>query len=309
MCPFLASISAIFLCLCSSLSEAFAELSLVHGLVHGDPHAGNVYGRLARDENRTGGEEDENLMQARGGYSQVVILDHGLYHKLGDRVRLCLCALIVACARPWPSSRRVRRLVTDFVVAVNAPSLPEGGKAADTPTTARTLAAALLPALISPAFAFASVRGPKDLRALRAASRGRLPEGTTLDDVWSTLVGLRGTPPKTANDDSEEDSESSSSSAALGLLHSMGYVRGLQNALRLPEEYRVRALVLAAERALWKVERKTEGSGDNNGDAQLQRKLWWAVFRVKALFFLLRVAFVLSRAFEWLGGFTLLNSR
>ena len=59
-----------------------------------------------------------------------------------------------------------------------------------------------------------------------------LPEGTTLEEVWQTLVAMH---------EGESD--------VLGLLHSLGYVRGLQNALDMPEQRRVEILVEAATTA------------------------------------------------------------
>jgi len=63
-----------------TVAEVFAQLPLLHGVVHGDPHAGNVYAR------------------ARGPAGpQVVVLDHGLHHHLVEEDRLALCHLIRAC--------------------------------------------------------------------------------------------------------------------------------------------------------------------------------------------------------------------
>ena len=76
----------------SLVSTAFAELALQHGLVHGDPHSGNVYACR------------------RGGRSQVVLLDHGLYHRLADEDRLTMCALILDCATPCSRELRTCQL-------------------------------------------------------------------------------------------------------------------------------------------------------------------------------------------------------
>lgn len=173
-------------------SACFSELWLVHGLVHGDPHAGNVYGR------RTPGT----------GKPQLVLLDHGLYHRLTAADRLTMCDLVLASASPWPNTTAVLKGAKHFAGAL----------------------APLFPALISPAFAFST---GMNLRQLRAASEGRLPAGTTLDDVWQTLVAMH-----------------AGESDVIGLLHSMGYVRGLQNALSYPEKPRVLALTRCATRAV-----------------------------------------------------------
>ncbi len=74
----------------------------------------------------------------------------------------------------------------------------------------------------------------------------------------------------------------------------MGYVRGLQNALRMPEEPRVHALALAARRATF----------DAVGPRALlhapRRRLALALtaLRVRLLFLLLRIASVLLRCVE-----------
>ncbi|KOO33671.1 hypothetical protein Ctob_010090 [Chrysochromulina tobinii] len=96
--------------------------------------------------------------------------------------------------------------------------------------------APLFPALISPAFAFAT---GLNVKQLRAAAEGRLPEGTTLDDVWQTLVAMH-----------------AGESDVLGLLHSLGYVRGLQNALGTPEQTRVELMVRSATRARYAAARR-----------------------------------------------------
>ena len=179
---------------CGALvAGCFSELWLVHGLVHGDPHAGNIYARAA----------------PHTGRPQVVLLDHGLYHRLTTADRLRMCQLILAAATPLPSTSTVSRLSKHFAGALGP----------------------LFPALISPAFAFSTGMG---LRNLRAASEGRLPAGTTLEDVWQTLVAMH---------NGESD--------VIGLLHSMGYVRGLLNALdNYPEQRRVHALTRSATQAV-----------------------------------------------------------
>ncbi len=81
----------------------------------------------------------------------------------------------------------------------------------------------------------ASRASPPSLGPPPPPPRGRarsLPEGTTLDDVWQTLVAMH-----------------AGESDVLGLLHSLGYVRGLQNALGTPEQTRVELMVLSATRA------------------------------------------------------------
>lgn len=211
------------------VSSAFPELALVNGLVHGDPHAGNVYCRNADGK--------------PGGPAQLVILDHGLYHKLTDSDRLGICELIIEAARPFPRRRRVRDLAERY---------------------AGTLAP-LFPSLLSPAFAFSTGLSPKQLRA---AAAGRLPEGTTLEDVWQTLLAMH---------NGESD--------VLGLLHSFGYIRGLQNALHHPEKQRVLGLVDAATRA---VRARRSPPWFFAGQRQALALLL-AAFRVHLLFLLLAI--------------------
>lgn len=77
------------------------------------------------------------------------------------------------------------------------------------------------PLVLSPWFIFGS---PVGRAALRAAKEGRLPPDVKLKDIGDFLVSLH-----------------SSGGNMLGVLHSMGYTRGLLNDLRLPEKARVKA--------------------------------------------------------------------
>ncbi|EKX31453.1 hypothetical protein GUITHDRAFT_83115, partial [Guillardia theta CCMP2712] len=67
------------------VSDVLTELALVHGCVHGDPHAGNIY-LVAREV-----EGSSRVKPA------LVMLDHGLYHHVEERVRKDLCLLFLAC--------------------------------------------------------------------------------------------------------------------------------------------------------------------------------------------------------------------
>jgi len=252
----------------SIAAEAFATLSLVYGLVHGDPHCGNVYGRLC------------------DGSSQLVILDHGLYHHLSDHDRISLCRLILACATPWPRHNQVNNIAQKFAGKLSR----------------------LLPCLISPSFGMAT---GLSLKELKAAAEGKLPEGTSLDDVWNTLVQMHGndgngngnntaTTATTAADGGGDgggggggDGSSGSPSSMLGLLHSFGYVRGLHNALNYHEEGRVRALAMAARKAVYLHESKSGGGGGGGGvaddDAGLARALKQTSRLVTLQFMLLRL--------------------
>ena len=224
------------------VGAAFGELALVHGLVHGDPHAGNVYARK-RPGGSGGLPGSGATLQGSGGAAattQLVVLDHGLYHRLTEPDRLAICELILACATPLPNRKRVLQLASGFSGAL----------------------APLFPALLSPAFAFAT---GLSLKQLRAAAEGRLPEGTTLDDVWKTLVAMH---------DGESD--------VLGLLHSLGYTRGLQNALETPEAVRVQLMVRCAVRA--------RHAAKASSSLRVAWALRCASWRVSALFLFLRLA-------------------
>ena len=179
--------------------RAFGMLSLVYGLVHGDPHAGNVYATGVKRQGR--------------GYAGIVILDHALYHRLTDADRLAFCELILACARPFPSRTKVRRLAERFA----GPLWP------------------LFPLLLSPLFALAT---PLNVNELRDAAAARLPARVSLDDVWQALNAMH-----------------SSNSDLIGLLHHLGYVRGLCAMTGLSERRRVKILVrcstIAVQEAWW----------------------------------------------------------
>jgi aarF domain-containing kinase len=126
------------------VGTAFSQLPLEYGLVHGDPHAGNVYARVRPPvPGAAPSTTSPSVPQP-----QLVILDHGLYHRLSDTDRLAVCDLILACATPWPNRAEVLRLSGQFAGAL----------------------APLFPALISPAFAFAT---GLNVKQLRAAAEGR----------------------------------------------------------------------------------------------------------------------------------------
>jgi len=74
-----------------TVADVFAELTLLHGVVHGDPHHGNVYAK---------------------GANQVVVLDHGLHHHLAEKDRVALCNLINACI--LGSKSNVRKYAEHF---------------------------------------------------------------------------------------------------------------------------------------------------------------------------------------------------
>ncbi len=63
------------------LSDLFAEMVFCTGRVHGDPHAGNVYCIL-----------DKETKEER-----IVLLDHGLYHDVDNKLRRDFCNFVSAC--------------------------------------------------------------------------------------------------------------------------------------------------------------------------------------------------------------------
>ena len=142
----------------SIIANVFADLVLIHGLVHGDPHAGNVYARP-----RPADPQGAAGAAVGGDTNEVVLLDHGLYHHLSRQDRLQLCSLISHCASPWPNKQKVLELSSHF-----APGP----------------AAALFPLLISPLFALATGLSFADLQA---ASESRLPDKINVEDVWKAL--------------------------------------------------------------------------------------------------------------------------
>lgn len=60
------------------LCEAFSEMIFVHGVVHCDPHAGNMLVVNSPADHRL---------------PQLVILDHGLYRTLDEEFRLLYCKM------------------------------------------------------------------------------------------------------------------------------------------------------------------------------------------------------------------------
>jgi aarF domain-containing kinase len=103
----------------AALSSVFAEMAFVHGHVHGDPHAGNVYVRQRPQPREKGGglggggsrgdlaesassssfeceipegvaasvgKATQKMISSDGLDPQIVLLDHGLYHDMSDEV-------------------------------------------------------------------------------------------------------------------------------------------------------------------------------------------------------------------------------
>ena len=180
----------------AALASVFSEMVFVHGHVHGDPHAGNVYVRERPNLNAN----RRPSPAAREKEPQIVLLDHGLYHDLSDATRTEFCALVNACVRRDASGARKR-------------SARFAGKEL----------CRFFPLILSPWFVF----GSPDLRAadLKAAARGALPPGVKLADIGAFLVSLH----------------DEGGTNMLGVLHSLGYTKGILNELRFPESLRLRA--------------------------------------------------------------------
>ena len=134
----------------------------------------------------------------------------------------------------------------------------------------------LFPLLLSPLFALAT---PLNIDELRDAAAARLPARVSLDDVWQALNAMH-----------------SSDSDLIGLLHHLGYVRGLCSMTGLSERRRVKVLVrcatIAGQEAWWPaadrvVNDSVYGSGSPSGGSMTLGQ--W-------LFVGLRESFALSAA-------------
>ena len=241
------------------LARTFAEMALCHGRVHGDPHAGNVYVRpLPADalaagfgKARPGDAVARPLAQAAAKAAeavrskappsglartaaesladalaaasarlappaarpQLVLLDHGLYHTLDDECRTALCRVFLAGARADAPAMR-----TASEELARAPGSP---------------LARFFPLSLSHWFVFGVGLWAVTPAELAAARQGRMPPGLTLSDLSDFLTGLHG-----------------AGGHVLGVVHSLGYTRGLLNRLHFPERRRLRALAAAAARGL-----------------------------------------------------------
>lgn len=170
------------------ICNTFAEMIFLHGRVHADPHAGNIYFR-ALD----------------GGYGirrpQLVVLDHGLYFDLGENdVRLHLCKYWKACCSQ--DSTTMAAIGQRFAGALHR----------------------FLPLILSPWFVFGG-KGVS-LGDIVAASKGQLPDTIRLRDVADFVVATR-----------------AGGANLVGLLHSLGYTRGLLEALNYPESRRISVML------------------------------------------------------------------
>jgi len=82
----------------SLLSECFAQMTFVHGFVHSDPHAGNIF-----------------VNKCANGKPQLILLDHGIYQELSEDTRY-------NWARLWKGLILQRReLIFDAAEKLGAP--------------------------------------------------------------------------------------------------------------------------------------------------------------------------------------------
>jgi len=170
------------------LCETFAEMIFMHGRVHADPHAGNIYFRA--------------MTNGDGSVSpQLVLLDHGLYYDLNENdVRFYFCKYWQACVAK--DSQTMTELGTRFASALHK----------------------FLPVLLSPWFIFGGVR--PSLHEIMSAAKSQLPETIGIRDVADFIVATR-----------------HGGANLIGLLHSLGYTRGLLEALEFPEGQRIKCML------------------------------------------------------------------
>lgn len=171
------------------IADTFAEMIFVHGRVHADPHAGNIYFRAMQ------------VPEGSRKMPQLVLLDHGLYHELNENdVRKNLCQYWQACCTK--DSGMMAAIGQRFAGKLHR----------------------FLPLILSPWFAFSGTGA--SLNELLAAARGELPATVTLKDVADFICASR-----------------TGGANLVGLLHSLGYTRGLLTALSFPEERRIASML------------------------------------------------------------------
>lgn len=170
-----------------------------------------------------------------------MLLDHGLYHKISEDIRLRLCRARLArpapprSAQPSPRAQAAARDALTLRLAAPAASAADLVRACahcNGPEIRRLSAefageamGRYFPLILSPWFIFGVGAGlsPEEVRA---AKEGAMPPGLSLQDVGKFLEGLHG-----------------SGGNMLGVLHSMGYTKGLLNDLGHPERSRLKSFV------------------------------------------------------------------
>jgi len=134
------------------VADVFHEMALVHGHVHGDPHAGNVYLRV-------------HSCTAQGCKPELVLLDHGLYHTVPDAMRRDLCKLLLASVSPFATRRRREKLAKRFAGPLFR----------------------FFPPILSPWFVFSTRLTITDISA---AAKQQLPQNVSMKDVGECLIAL-----------------------------------------------------------------------------------------------------------------------
>jgi len=196
------------------VADTFAEMALCHGHVHGDPHSGNIYVRAVNRQGKNGSLLHSLVQDAAPGVVpeiravgeetgvELVMLDHGCVHTLDEEARVRLCKLVLAC---------VERRSAD---------LQEISKEIAGPLHR------LLPLLLSPSFALTGyLDGWLSTADLRAAMRHQIPSSVSLEEVGKCVANMH-----------------SQGGNFLGVLHSMGYTRGLLAGIAYPERLRLQGL-------------------------------------------------------------------
>ena len=136
----------------SVVSDTLTELTLVHGHVHGDPHAGNIY-----------------IIGERGGLLNravrpaCVVLDHGLYYSIDTAKREDLCRLYLACIAR--NSAEINRLAQRLAGPLHR----------------------FFPLLLSPWFVLGTSLSSEDIQAARA---NKLPPSVSAKDVGDAMTTL-----------------------------------------------------------------------------------------------------------------------
>jgi len=175
------------------ICDTFAEMIFIHGRVHADPHAGNIYLRAI------------NAGDGRVR-PQLVLLDHGLYYDLHESdVRLHFCRYWKACCAK--DSETMKSLGEKFAGSLRR----------------------FLPLLLSPWFVFGG--SGVSLNEIISAAKGQIPDTISLKDFADFVVATR-----------------SGGANLLGVLHSLGYTRGMLEALGFSEAKRIKSMLSYAMR-------------------------------------------------------------
>ena len=196
----------------SLIADTFAEMALCHGHVHGDPHAGNIYVRTMPRlpsssllHTITGDASAKSARLPHGDarmHAEIVLLDFGCVHILPEEARVRLCNLVLACVER--RSAEVQQLSSAIAGPLHR----------------------FLPLLLSPSFALTGFfDGWLSTADLRAAARQQIPSSVSLEQVGQCVATMH-----------------SQGGNFLGVLHSMGYTRGLLSAIGYPERLRLQSL-------------------------------------------------------------------